>query len=97
MLTSTREYLRPSEINLRAYPNPASTQLTFEFELPEAAPVNITLYNPLGQPVQVLAGENLPAGHQQINWQRPASAPAGLYYYRLQVGGRFVARPVVLR
>ncbi|MCB9288985.1 MAG: T9SS type A sorting domain-containing protein [Lewinellaceae bacterium] len=95
-LTSTEAYLKPSEINLRAYPNPASTQLTFEFELPEAAPVNITLYNPLGQPVQELTDENLPAGRQRIKWQRPASLPAGLYYYRLQIGERFVARPVVL-
>ncbi|MCO6477722.1 MAG: T9SS type A sorting domain-containing protein [Phaeodactylibacter sp.] len=96
-LTSTKAYLNPSEIDLRAYPNPASTQLAFEFELPEAAPVNITLYNPLGQPVQELTDENLPAGRQRINWQRPASLPAGLYYYRLQIGERFVARPVVLR
>ncbi len=96
-LTSTEPYLKPSEINLRAYPNPAATQLTFAFELPEAARVQLTLYNPLGQPVQVLADENLPAGRQRIGWERPASVAAGLYYYRLQVGGRFVARPVVLR
>lgn len=96
-LTSTKTHLKPAEINLRAYPNPAATHLNFEFELPEAARVQLTLYNPLGQPIQVLANEQLPAGRQRINWQRPASAAAGWYYYRLQIGERFVAQPVVLR
>ncbi|MCO6479925.1 MAG: T9SS type A sorting domain-containing protein [Phaeodactylibacter sp.] len=91
------ETVPPVAFNLRAYPNPASTQLTFAFELPEAARVQLTLYNPLGQPVQQLADENLPADRQRIGWERPASVAAGLYYYRLQFGGRFVARPVVLR
>ena len=59
--------------------------------------MHLTLYNPLGQPVQVLANENLPAGRQRIGWERPASVAAGLYYYRLRIGERFLAQPVVLR
>ncbi|MCB0587793.1 MAG: T9SS type A sorting domain-containing protein [Phaeodactylibacter sp.] len=96
IITDIRE-ASPAAIRLQVHPNPVSTRLTFDFELPESARVNLTLYNPLGQPLQVLANENMPAGQQRINWERLPSVSAGLYYYHLQVGQQLVSGTVVLR
>ncbi|MCO6477496.1 MAG: T9SS type A sorting domain-containing protein [Phaeodactylibacter sp.] len=95
VITDVRE-ASPAELQFRVYPNPASTRLTIDFVLPEAARVQLTLYNSLGQPLQVLADENLPAGEQRMNWERHPSVSAGLYYYCLQVGERMVSGTVVL-
>lgn len=95
-ITVDTEEPAPDVFQLTAYPNPAASRLTFEFALPQAAPVELTLFNGLGQPVGVLTSATLPAGPQRIVWQRPRSVPAGMYYYRLRVGARQVVRSVVL-
>ena len=39
----------------------------------------------------------LDKGLHRIEWEAAARPlPAGMYYYRLRVGDRFVSRPVVL-
>jgi len=89
--------LAASEIDLQVFPNPFSEQLTFHFELPAAAQVQLRLFNQLGQAVANVVDEQLPEGAHRLQWNAEAqSLPAGMYYYRLRVGNRFVTRPVVL-
>lgn len=89
--------LAPAEIALQVFPNPFSDQLTFTFELPEAARVQLSVFNQLGQEVQTLADQRMAKGAHRVEWNTTArQLPAGMYYYRLRVGDRFVARPVVL-
>jgi phosphodiesterase/alkaline phosphatase D-like protein len=81
--------LRPRQYALHAnYPNPFNPSTTIEYALPEAAPVEVAVYDVLGQKVRVLAREKAqPAGFYRLAWDgRDAagqSLGSGVYLYRL--------------
>ena len=78
---------------VRPGPNPFNPSTTLHFQLPEAGPVTLTVYNVAGQVVAELArGEVLEAGLHAREWfgtdeaDRPVAS--GLYLYRLVAGDR---------
>lgn len=93
---SAIEHLDDREIVLSVFPNPFTSSLTFEFELPQASRVQLALYNTMGQQVAQIADQQLAVGMQRITW-KPKSLSAGLYYYHLKVNDRLVSKPVVLK
>ena len=60
----------------------------------EAADVELTVYNVVGQPVRTLVAEYQSAGRYAVEWDatddRGHSLSAGMYLYRLQAGGEFL-------
>lgn len=95
--TTTVSTLTTSEIDLQVFPNPFSSQLTFTFELPETSQVQLSIFNQLGQELSTVVNERLAKGGHRVIWNAQSQAlPAGMYYYRLRVGDRFVSKPVVL-
>ena len=72
------------------YPNPFNLATTIQYALPQAAAVQLTIHNVLGQVVRTLVAEHQPAGHYAVNYDgrddhgQPLSS--GLYFYRLQAG-----------
>lgn len=64
------------------YPNPFNPATNFSFALPEAAHVKLTVYNVLGQEVEVLKDEHLAAGMHTVNWDAGVYA-SGVYFYRV--------------
>lgn len=66
------------------YPNPFNPT-TIRYGLPQAAEVELTVYNVAGQPVQTLVAEHQRAGWYAVEWDASGLA-AGLYFYRLQAG-----------
>jgi len=89
------ETVTPATFNLRVFPNPASTQVTFSFALPQSARVQLTLHNAIGQRVQTLHDGQLPQGEQQFTWQRDG-LPQGTYFYRLRVNDQITSAPLIL-
>jgi len=83
-----------------AYPNPFNPVTTLRYDLPEDAPVNITIYDMMGRQVKTLINNQQSAGSKLIRWSatnqsgRPVSA--GLYLYRIQAGKFNQTRKVVL-
>lgn len=67
------------------YPNPFNPTTTIRYRLPQAAEVELTVYNVTGQPVQTLVAEPQPAGWYAVEWDASGLA-AGLYFYRSQAG-----------
>ena len=68
-------------------PNPAGLSFLLEFDLGEAMPVELAVYDVRGRRVALLAGGNLEAGSHAISWV-PGSdgspkVPSGLYFVRL--------------
>ncbi|MGH1363740.1 MAG: T9SS type A sorting domain-containing protein [Calditrichia bacterium] len=81
--------LLPAEFELKQnYPNPFNPSTTILFSLPQAAEVQLTIYNVLGQEVGTLVDENLSAGTYEVRFEARGLA-AGLYFYRIQAD-RFV-------
>ena len=78
---------------VRPGPNPFNPETTLRFQLPEAAPVTLTVYNMAGQVVaELVRGEVLEAGLHEREWsgtdERGRPAASGLYLYRLIAGGQ---------
>ena len=87
---------RPDAFSLADnYPNPFNPETTIKYELPQAADVELTVYNVVGQAVRTLVAEHQSAGRYAVEWDATDdsghSLSSGLYFYRLQVGGEFRA------
>ncbi|MEO0340788.1 MAG: PHB depolymerase family esterase [Bacteroidota bacterium] len=96
-LATAIQVVNPSLFQIAVYPNPFSDELNVEFELPQSAFVQMTLYSPLGQRVAQIANERMPEGKQRLQWSSNSSAlPAGIYYYRLQIGNQLISEPIVI-
>ena len=82
------------------YPNPFNPETTIRYELPEAVPVQLTVYNLLGQRVRTLVDEPLAAGTRQVLWDGKDDSglrlPSGPYVYRLESGTNVLVRKMVL-
>lgn len=73
-------------------PNPFNPSTRIAFELPEAAPVRLAIYDLRGALVRVLLAEQLPAGRQNAVWdgrsETGQGVASGVYFVRLDAGAR---------
>ena len=86
---------RPEVFSLaNNYPNPFNPATTIKYALPQAADVELTVYNVLGQPVRMLIAEHQNAGRYVVEWDATNdsghSLSSGMYFYRLEAGGEFL-------
>ena len=76
----------PAEVALRpVYPNPLTSRARIPYELPEAGPVQLALYDALGREVAVLVDGDAPAGWHEARLDALRLSP-GLYHVRLTAG-----------
>lgn len=67
------------------YPNPFNPETQFFFDLPEATPASLIIYNAFGQEVDVVFDTQWTAGSHTYRWQ-PENLSSGAYFYRLEAG-----------
>lgn len=82
------------------YPNPFNPTTTIKFAIPEAAEVNLSIYDIIGQTVKTLIDKNLPAGRHSILWDGKNDTgdllSSGIYLYRMQYMGKVQTKRMVL-
>ena len=82
------------------YPNPFNARTTISYQLPQRAPVKLSVYNIAGQPVKQLVAGRQEAGRYQVFWEgRDALGErvgSGVYFYRLDAGGYQQTRRLLL-
>jgi hypothetical protein len=93
--------IKPTGIDaVRNYPNPFNAQTTIEFRLEAGGPVEVALFNLLGQSVRTVRFGRLESGTQSWTWDgmleggRPA--PSGIYFYRVSSGAFSALQKMVL-
>lgn len=80
------DYSSASAWTARALPNPARGHGALVFTLPEAAVVDVELYDVSGRRVRTLArAQRFEAGPHRLQWDAPALVP-GLYFYDVRMG-----------
>ena len=77
------------------YPNPSSAGATVVYTLPEAAEVQLAVYDALGRRVAVLAEGRRAAGRHEAVFDG-GRLPAGPYVVRLAAGGQSLTQPLTL-
>lgn len=82
------------------YPNPFNPATTLEYDLPEEAEVNITVYSILGQRIKTLINEKKQAGHYQLTWdgtdESNHKVPSGIYLVRMDAGEFSAIRKITM-
>ncbi len=73
------------------FPNPFNSATLITYHLSSPGPVQLVIYNVLGQPVRTLVDQSQAAGSYQIRWdvldQRGISLSTGIYIARLSYPG----------
>jgi len=72
---------------VRLYPNPVKENFTLEFELAEAADMNISISNALGQTIREIQNGNMNAGSHQLNISSN-ELPNGTYFVTFRQDGK---------
>jgi len=86
----------PKQLLFNSYPNPFNASISFSWQLPEAMPVCIAVYDLRGREVaQPFAEKWLNSGNHSLIW-RANDLPAGNYVVRLTGPDRTVEQTVTL-
>ncbi len=85
------EESKPAHFKLeRNYPNPFNPETVIKFSLAQDSPVTLKVYNILGQVVNTLVDEVLPAGDHSVVWEgkngQGRDVASGVYFYRIKAG-----------
>lgn len=77
----------PEQFSLsQNYPNPFNPVTTINFNLANAADVNLSVYNVLGQKVaSLINGKKMTSGQHSVQFDA-ANLSSGVYFYRIQAG-----------
>jgi 1,4-alpha-glucan branching enzyme len=93
-IDATADFI-PFQFNLNQnYPNPFNPTTTISFVIPEPSEVTLKVYNLLGQEIQTLLQEILPAGRFKMSWdgkdKQGEAVSSGVYFYRFSTQSGFV-------
>jgi hypothetical protein len=82
------------------FPNPFKQSTTIRYHLSRPSDVALTIYNAMGQEVQVLVNEYQQAGSYSVTWNasddKNQQQGSGLYIYKLRSGKEVKSRRMVL-
>jgi hypothetical protein len=65
------------------YPNPFNPETNIKFDIPKAGNVKLSIYNVLGEQVEILYNGFLNYGRFESSWNA-SSLPSGVYFYKLE-------------
>ncbi|MFC1555860.1 T9SS type A sorting domain-containing protein [candidate division KSB1 bacterium] len=93
--------LAPDKYGLaQNYPNPFNPETVISYQLPEAASVQLSIFNILGQEVRTLINAYESSGLKQVVWDSRDNSgntvTPGVYIYKLQAGGFTAIRRMIL-
>lgn len=92
---STEDNLAPQAIQLNAFPNPFTEQLTLQLSLKQRGRLSCEFYNLKGQKVRSLADAHYASGEHLLIWDGCDNSgnklSSGLYFMRMHLDGKLIA------
>lgn len=83
-----------------SFPNPFTASTSFDFTLPQATHVRVSVFDLLGREVAIIEDRLMPAGLHRASWdgreQHGRALPSGVYFYRLRAGYVEIVRKLAL-
>ena len=67
------------------YPNPFNPSTTFQYTLPKASDVILTVYDINGRALETLINSRKDAGYHTVQWNAEQYS-SGVYFYRIEAG-----------
>ena len=77
------------------FPNPFNPQTTIRFDIAQATPVRLRVFNAMGQQVATLVEGTYAPGTHEVTFDASA-LPSGVYVYRIEAGAFQAMRTMVL-
>ena len=82
------------------FPNPFNATTTIAFAVPEEGPVQLVIYNSVGQAIRVLVDEQLVAGRYTVHWHGRGddghAVASGVYFASLTAGSDAARESMIL-
>ncbi|CUS77232.1 Por secretion system C-terminal sorting domain-containing protein [Candidatus Kryptonium thompsonii] len=95
-ITSVAQNEIPVDFSLEQnYPNPFNSSTLIRFSLPERVQVKLCVYDILGRLIAVIVDSELEPGVHTVKFEAD-DLPSGVYFYRINAGGFFSVRKMVL-
>ena len=90
------DYILPTVYSLNQnYPNPFNPNTIISYALPAASNVKISVYNAIGETVQILENGFKEAGNYTVSFNA-SNIPTGIYFYRIEAGTFSQVRKMML-
>lgn len=90
----------PKPAGMTAYPNPASSEVTFSYVLPQSGFVSVFIYDVNGKLVRKLVRENQTAGEQKRTWncrnEQGETVSPGIYFYSAILNGESISGKLII-
>ena len=90
----------PTEFAVNVYPNPFNPSTTISYDLPEAGPVSVVIYDVLGQQVRRLVSQVTSAGRYSIQWDardnQGRGVASGVYIAKVDAGTSTLSQKMLL-
>ena len=82
---------------LAVYPNPASVEMTINYQLPEPSKINLAIYSLNGQLLEVITNEYIESSGQYSTILNLNSYSKGIYFIRLQTAQTQLIKKIVIQ
>jgi hypothetical protein len=76
----------PERFSLTSFPNPFNPRTVINYELLDEGFVNLSIFNSMGQVIDVLVNTNMTGGEYRVEWDA-LDFPSGLYFAKLTANG----------
>lgn len=82
-------------ISFKASPNPTQGVTNFQYELENAADVNLSIYDATGKMITQILDESQPSGQHQATWLAN-DISNGIYFYTMRIDGKIASGKIIL-
>jgi probable HAF family extracellular repeat protein len=84
------------DFGLRLVPNPVTSRLEVEFNLPSESRAQLSVVDITGREVAQVLDEWMPAGNRRVHWEPSSMIAAGVYFVRLETPDQIRSKRFVL-